>query len=75
MNLHEILFFLAHQNCQTKNYLVINKKLPFWYIIPRENVKINVGGKNRQMQFICVVTASYTLGFLMTKSPGLCFIF
>ena len=25
------------------------------------------------MQFICVVTASYTLGFLMTKSPGLVF--
>ena len=25
------------------------------------------------MQFICVVTANYTLGFLMTKSPGLDF--
>ena len=25
------------------------------------------------MQFICVVTASYTLGFRMTKSPGLDF--
>ena len=22
------------------------------------------------MQFICVVTASYTLGFLLTKNPG-----
>ena len=25
------------------------------------------------MQFICVVTASYTLGFLMTKNPSLVF--
>ena len=25
------------------------------------------------MQFICLVTASYTLGFFMTKSPGLVF--
>ena len=25
------------------------------------------------MQFICVITASYTLGFRMTKSPGLVF--
>ena len=25
------------------------------------------------MQFICVVTAGYTLGFLMTKSPALVF--
>ena len=25
------------------------------------------------MQFICVVTASYTLGFLMTKKPRLVF--
>ena len=25
------------------------------------------------MQFICVVTASYTLGFLMTKNPWLVF--
>ena len=43
----------------------------YFHIIP--NVKINIGGKNHQMLFICVVTASYTLGFLMTKSPGLVF--
>ena len=33
----------------------------------------NVTLKNHQMQFICVVTARYTLGFLMTKNPWLVF--
>ena len=42
-------------------------------MIPYENVKINVVGKNQQKQFICVVIASYTLGFLMTKRPELVF--
>ena len=58
---------------QTKIYLAIYKKFHFWYTIPCENVIINLGGKNHQMQFICVATASYNLGFLMTKSPGLVF--
>ena len=38
-----------------------------WY------VRIDVGGKNHQLQIICVVTASYTLSFFMPKSPGLLF--
>ena len=57
-----------------KNYPAIYKKLHSWYIIPCEIVKNNVGGKSHQLKFICVATASYTLGFLMTKSPGLVFL-
>ena len=40
-------------------------------MIPCEKVKINFYGYNHQMQFMSVVTASYTLGFLMTKIPWL----
>ena len=64
-------FFHNYQNFQSKSCLAIYKKLHFWYIIPYENVNFKVGDKNHQIQFICQVTASYTLGFVMTKSPGL----
>ena len=57
---------------QTKNYLAVFKKLHFCYMFPHKNV-LTLGGKYHKMRFICVVTASYTLGFLMTKSPGLVF--
>ena len=57
--LHLLSFFPSHQKFQTKNYLAIFKNLLFWFIIPCENVTTNFLGCNHQMQFICVVTASY----------------
>ena len=56
-----------NQNFQSTINLAINKKLRFWYINPCEKSKINLHGYNRQTQFIYVITASYTMVFLMTK--------